>query len=141
MSANQGRGSHWIRDTKRLRIYARDGFRCVWCGCQVARARDLGAPGVRLATLDHVVPRPRGSNDASNLITACEACNSARAGMSALDYASHRATSDFGRVRWFDVAITLDRVIEAMGAALPERNLCTTLPKKKSSTAFTPEAI
>lgn len=51
----------------RERIFARDGFRCVYC------ARVL--PGEQL-TLDHVQPRMRGGdNTPGNLVTACAACN------------------------------------------------------------------
>lgn len=50
----------WIRSEKRLAIYLHD-----------AAPADI--------TLDHVVPRSRGgSNEASNLFTACRSCNSAR---------------------------------------------------------------
>lgn len=60
-------GSHWIRPAKRLAIYARDGFACAYCG-----AED------RLS-LDHVRPSSLGGgNQATNLVTACIPCNSAR---------------------------------------------------------------
>jgi 5-methylcytosine-specific restriction endonuclease McrA len=51
----------------RERIFARDGFRCVYCG--------LVLPAEQLS-LDHVQPRLRGG-DASegNLVTACRPCN------------------------------------------------------------------
>jgi 5-methylcytosine-specific restriction endonuclease McrA len=63
-------GHHWIRDAKRQAIYARDGHRCVYCGA--------GDHGSRL-TLDHLHPRALGgTNDASNLVTACLSCNSQR---------------------------------------------------------------
>lgn len=63
-------GSKWIRPAKRAAIYARDGHACVYCGC------DLSG---QVATLDHVTPREfGGSNKASNLVTACQSCNSAK---------------------------------------------------------------
>lgn len=65
-------GHHWIRDKKRQAIYARDDYRCVYCGrwCGLAPGR---------ATLDHVVPREDGgTNEARNLITSCRPCNNSK---------------------------------------------------------------
>jgi 5-methylcytosine-specific restriction endonuclease McrA len=65
-----GQGSNWIRRAKRLAIYARDDHRCVYCG------RDLST---EVATLDHVRPcELGGDNEATNLVTACLSCNSAK---------------------------------------------------------------
>ena len=62
-AGNGGRGMHWIRDTTRGRIYARDGHRCVYCS----------APR---ECLDHVRPRSLGGTNAPrNLVTACFDCN------------------------------------------------------------------
>lgn len=63
----------WIRADKRLAIYLRDRFTCLYC------CRDLhGAPPTDL-TLDHVVARADGgSNDEDNLVTACRHCNCER---------------------------------------------------------------
>jgi 5-methylcytosine-specific restriction endonuclease McrA len=48
-------------------IFARDAYRCVYCG--------LVHPAAAL-TLDHVQPRLRGGDrTAGNLVTACGACN------------------------------------------------------------------
>lgn len=53
----------------RFEVLARDGFRCQYCG---AESTD---EGVRLE-VDHIYPRGRGgSDDKSNLITACTPCN------------------------------------------------------------------
>lgn len=68
-----GRSSKWIRREKRIAIYIRDGFRCCYCGTDLSNAtnREMG--------LDHLKPQcDGGSNDATNLVTACLACNSAR---------------------------------------------------------------
>ena len=63
-------GSNWIRKSKRLAIYERDGNACLYCG-----AED------RLS-LDHFKPvQAGGSNHASNLFTSCLSCNSARGNM------------------------------------------------------------
>jgi 5-methylcytosine-specific restriction protein A len=51
----------------RRQVYARDGFRCVYCG--------RGGRSLRL-TIDHVFPVALGgNNDIANLVTACRACN------------------------------------------------------------------
>ncbi|GMV18354.1 MAG: hypothetical protein AMXMBFR56_65780 [Polyangiaceae bacterium] len=67
----RGQGSKWCRPSTRLAIYHRDGFCCVYCG--------RGAEeGVQL-TLDHIVAcELGGTNEASNLVTACLSCNSAK---------------------------------------------------------------
>jgi len=64
-------GMNWIRREKRLAIYLRDGMACCYCGEGVENGAQL--------TLDHLTPASRGgSNAASNLVTACKRCNSAR---------------------------------------------------------------
>jgi 5-methylcytosine-specific restriction endonuclease McrA len=51
----------------RERVFARDGFRCVYCA-------DVFPP--ERLTLDHVQPRMRGGDSSEgNLVTACAACN------------------------------------------------------------------
>jgi 5-methylcytosine-specific restriction endonuclease McrA len=52
---------------KRDDVFARDAYRCVYCG-EVFTADAL--------SLDHVQPRARGGDhSAGNLVTACGACN------------------------------------------------------------------
>jgi len=66
-------GSKWIRPEKRLAIYLRDEFRCVYCG------RNLHGASNAEVTLDHLKCYSEGgSNSETNLITACRSCNSAR---------------------------------------------------------------
>lgn len=68
-----GKGGGWITRKRRLAIYLRDGFKCVYC--QV----DLTQANPREVTLDHIKPRCQGgSHKARNLITACLGCNSQR---------------------------------------------------------------
>ena len=56
---------------KRLRIYMRDKFRCQYCGEKKA---------VGELTLDHILPRSRGGDNAPvNIVTACLACNNRKA--------------------------------------------------------------
>jgi len=63
----------WCRPDLRLALYLRDGFRCLYC------CRDLHDADPRDITLDHLVPKTDGgSNEPSNLVTACRACNCSR---------------------------------------------------------------
>lgn len=49
----------------RREVFRRDGYRCQYCGREIARP-----------TIDHVVPRHRDGGDTwENLVTACPACN------------------------------------------------------------------
>ena len=53
------------RKISRRALFARDGWRCVYCGTS----------GGRL-TLDHVVPRSRGGESSwENVVTSCASCN------------------------------------------------------------------
>lgn len=71
MARVRNQGSKWIRRNKRLAIYLRDGFACVYCGAGVEDAAKL--------TLDHVLPcELGGSNEGTNLVTCCLSCNSAK---------------------------------------------------------------
>ena len=64
-------GMNWIRKSKRLAIYLRDGLACCWCGRTIEDSIIL--------TLDHAIPRSRGgSNEPRNLFTACIGCNGRR---------------------------------------------------------------
>lgn len=141
-AGNAGRGSHWIRDEKRIRIYERDSWKCVWCGCAVAMLSHCKMHGLRTslqlgpgetfithqATLDHVLPRTRGgSNHHGNLVTSCSECNEARGERSAIDHAwelGRQEVAQYGREDHYPLLVScavriLDRVIEAMGRELP----------------------
>ena len=53
------------RKISRRALFARDGWRCVYCG----------SSGGRL-TLDHVIPRSRGGDSVwENVVTSCAPCN------------------------------------------------------------------
>ncbi len=53
------------RRISRRALFARDGWRCVYCGTGAGRM-----------TLDHVVPRSRGGDSVwENVVTACAPCN------------------------------------------------------------------
>jgi 5-methylcytosine-specific restriction endonuclease McrA len=63
----------WCRVDKRLAIYLRDRFTCLYC------LRDLHGADPRDVTLDHAVPVcDGGGNEPANLLTACRCCNSRR---------------------------------------------------------------
>lgn len=52
---------------KKFDILSRDNFTCVYCG--------RSAPAVKLE-VDHLIPVAKGgTNEHSNLVTACEDCN------------------------------------------------------------------
>lgn len=75
--SNKGQGMNWCSKPKRLGIYLRDGFACVYCGAGVEANITL--------TLDHLAPRSRGgSNNWRNLATACKDCNDARGSLQLL---------------------------------------------------------
>jgi 5-methylcytosine-specific restriction endonuclease McrA len=53
------------RKISRRALFARDGWRCVYCGSTAGRL-----------TLDHVIPRSRGGESIwENVVTACAPCN------------------------------------------------------------------
>ena len=53
------------RKISRRALFARDGWRCVYCGTSAGRL-----------TLDHVVPRSRGGDSVwENVVTSCAPCN------------------------------------------------------------------
>jgi 5-methylcytosine-specific restriction endonuclease McrA len=53
------------RKISRRALFARDGWRCVYCGTSTGRL-----------TLDHVVPRSRGGESSwENVVTSCAPCN------------------------------------------------------------------
>jgi HNH endonuclease len=66
---------------ERLRlILERDGAECVWCRLPLA-------PGHRLLSLDHVVPRLKGGPAwIENEVAACRACNRARGHAAPVDW-------------------------------------------------------
>lgn len=60
-----------VSKTLRYQILRRDGYKCHYCGS--------GAPHVSLH-IDHVIPEALGgTNDPSNLLTACSDCNAGKA--------------------------------------------------------------
>jgi hypothetical protein len=67
-----------ISDSLRWTVFARDGFRCRYCG------RQAGQDGVVLA-VDHVISVVYGGdNRIDNLLTACKTCNGGKSAKSLL---------------------------------------------------------
>jgi 5-methylcytosine-specific restriction endonuclease McrA len=105
----RGRSSSQLcRPEKRQRIYARDGFRCQWCG------RHASERGVKLS-LDHFLARDAGGgNETDNLFTSCVRCNSKRRNIPALVF----AFDQFGEL-FNGGADALDRILDALDRPLP----------------------
>jgi len=83
-------GSKWIRREKRLAIYMRDNFSCLWCG----KSHDNGA----LLQIDHLIPQSKGGdNEPNNLLTACKPCNDRRGDMSVEEFIATLSKSVSGR--------------------------------------------
>lgn len=70
MSRTDGYPPDW--DTRRKKVYRRDGYQCCNCG------RFGGPKGPHELHAHHVVPKSKGgTHDYSNLITTCEPCHQA----------------------------------------------------------------
>lgn len=99
-------GSRWIRPEKRLALYIRDGFSCAYCG------RDLHNAAPSVVTLDHLLPRiAGGSNEATNLITACRTCNSSRQDKPWVSYATGGAVDRIEQLRHAPLNLALAKAI------------------------------
>ena len=62
-----------VRRDLRLAIYLRDDFRCIYC---LADLRDASPFDI---SLDHIRSQSQGgTNEATNLVTACRSCNCSR---------------------------------------------------------------
>lgn len=123
-AGNRGQGGKWIWPATRLKIYERDGWRCVWCQRAVERpGREGLGHGEAIACLDHILPRASGGTHApSNLLTSCLDCNEERGDRSALEYATESARHRGGRLDGYvDVearAAILERVLTAMATPI-----------------------
>ena len=76
-------------------VFARDGWRCVYCGEEFP-AEEL--------TVDHVQPQVRGGDrSGGNLVSACRPCNTAKGHRRLSDYlaAEPTARSHFFRLARF----------------------------------------
>lgn len=79
-------GSKWIRRERRLAIYLRDSFRCIYCDRELHHSRPADI------TLDHIDPVTPfgGDNSNTNLVTACRDCNNDKRDMPIELYAADR---------------------------------------------------
>lgn len=107
-------GSAIARDLPRAerlrRILEHDGGECVWC-------RVALAPGDRLASLEHVVPRLKGGPAwPENEVAACRPCNRARGHVAPADWL--RACEARGLVPRRDVILAR---LTALRDAIAER--------------------
>lgn len=79
-------GSKWIRPEKRKRIYKRDDHTCVYCSESIYTSAEI------ILTLDHVVARELGgTNESTNLVTACKSCNSTKRHLSVPQFIQYLA--------------------------------------------------
>lgn len=80
--APRNRNRRKSKDTEfsrnRLLVFARDKYRCQYCGRGIKNETSYGEQVVLHA--DHIVPKSEGgSNELNNLVTACQECNYAKA--------------------------------------------------------------
>jgi len=98
----------WIRRERRLALYIRDSFRCLYCGSDLRHAAPADI------TLDHLLPRSAGgNNEATNLVTACRSCNSSRGAKPWADYASGGARDRIEQLRNEPLNMALARALIA----------------------------
>jgi 5-methylcytosine-specific restriction endonuclease McrA len=77
-------GSKWIQPKKRLAIYERDDFTCLYCGLELTGCFE------KFRTLDHLLSQELGGgNGAKNLVTCCFACNSQKGKKSVRKFLKH----------------------------------------------------
>lgn len=89
-----GQGMNWIRLSTRMAIYARDGFRCVYCEAGIEDEHGYGL------TLDHVQPcELGGTNDPANLVTCCNSCNSSKQDLALRSFLANLPDPDGARRR------------------------------------------
>lgn len=76
----------------RQQVFARDGFRCLYCHRSLLRRRRYPPRCPHRPTLDHVVPRSQnGGYTTTNLITACAECNHRRGNRPVREFATAEA--------------------------------------------------
>lgn len=77
-------GHKWLRNERRLALYMRDSGLCVYC----RKGPKQGA----VLSLDHIIPWSQGgTNESSNLVTACRDCNRERMTVPVEQFASKAA--------------------------------------------------
>lgn len=95
---------------KRFRVFARDDWKCFYCGNPVRLMGDevLGVSRiphevlVAWATVDHVVPiKKNGTDDPENLVTACRRCNTLKRDMTLEEFREYnrRKVKNYGKAK------------------------------------------
>ena len=63
MNKTKNTKGKYVRKNKRLKVFERDGFKCVYPNCEVKKP---------VLTIDHIIPISKGgTNDLDNLQTSC----------------------------------------------------------------------
>ena len=103
---------------KRSEVFARDEWRCVYCG--------VVHPYESLS-IDHVQPRvKRGDNSGGNVVTACNACNTLKG---AQPLALFLAENEVARRNFFTLAkYVWPRHLRAVAEELARRGIAMTGP-------------
>jgi 5-methylcytosine-specific restriction endonuclease McrA len=118
MAKATGRGSNRgckVTREKRLGLYIRHAFTCAYCG------RDLRNANPNELTLDHLIPQSTGgTNDVTNLILACRACNCSRQDKPWIEYATGGARDRIEQLRNQPINVALAKAIIAGTAGDPE---------------------
>ena len=126
LGQHQAPSSAWIRPARRLALYIRDGFRCLYCH------QDLRNAAPADLTLDHLLSKSEhaalsdetrqefGSvHDSHNLVLACRSCNSARQDKPWTTFASLDAQARILAARVQPVKVALAKAIIAGVAGDP----------------------
>lgn len=72
MRNNRKRTHHVFSKTKKVAVYSRDNFRCMYC----ERQFEYSDVGTKFLTIDHVIPVIKdGTHDWNNIVTCCLDCN------------------------------------------------------------------
>jgi hypothetical protein len=108
-----------VSQVKRRRIFARDGYRCRYCGHDMTL--HFPYPHLGVLTVDHVVPKVHGGTDRNdNLVTCCFDCNNWKCNRPAAEflrdlylYGEPGRGADDRRLRWFVVRARLIREVTA----------------------------
>jgi DNA primase catalytic subunit len=86
-----GYTSSWVRPSTRVGIYLRDGLCCAYC------MQDWSVAGL---TIDHIVERTAGgTNELTNLISACMYCNGLRRNSGSWERFAEYLKVDAGRLQ------------------------------------------
>lgn len=86
----------WLKPSTKSEVLAKHGLLCWYCGKTLTEQESLipledgswTVPvGCDFLLFDHVVPRSRGgSNEADNLVPACNSCNAGKGGRTLEEY-------------------------------------------------------